>query len=482
MKNKKNVLVRMAILVAFILNTLYSYAQPGKVNTNFRFDTTGLLQTGEVYFEIKKSVPVDSGRIVICGNTDLNRNFLVRVDSSGHIDNLFGFSSGVNIGEITSFAFSKTSDTVAVGFKHYLGSSGIQIVVFNKTLKTVIYTLSPTPQQLVDTSTANTGIKNLVNYGFDKFYCSVPFLGNPIDKILEIDAGLPNLYDIWSKVNFMKFLDDTLYLGTNLGLKKAKFNPTLSLLSNYSGVINSFDFDTDSNLVVIEINSTHDTTNIFKLNRFGTVDNSFQKCTLNGEATCISVQKNNTVLVGGTFTLSDSVGTILKFLLNIQSNGILDTCSLFNQNLGTAINQQVNCSSLLPNGDLFIGGQFDNSTNDTLVKCGIIYQSNTLDIIDTTCHGQITNVKFNINKLNRERLFLYPNPATNAFYINFASTSNENSVDVFDSLGNIIQSNVYDSENLNENGVDIAGYPIGIYFVKIIVDGELYIKKLIVVE
>lgn len=272
-------------------------------------------------------------------------------------------------------------------------------------------------------------------------------------------------------------------MATNSNLLKAYNNfSSFQSFQVYPSKIDLFDFDTDSNIIFSSF--VNDTTNILKINRNGSVDTSFHTCIIWGGVSTLTVQKNNTVFVGGTINFMDSTGNFFqKYLYNIQANGFLDTCSLFNQNLEIGTNAQVDYSTLLPNGDILFTGMFDILGIDTLVKSGILFQSNALDVIDTTCSGNIINAVFNLkNKSKKDNLFLYPNPATTAFYINFTSKSNTINVDVYDSLGNIVQSNVYDSENLNENGVNIEGYPLGIYFVKIIIDGEIYNKKLIVVE
>ena len=481
MKNKKGVLIRMAIMIALVLGTLYSYSQPGKTNTNFRFDTTGLnIQPSEVLLGVKKAIPVDSGRILMLGSIAgaTERKFLVRVDSTGHIDPTFGFPTGTNIGDITSFTVSKTFDTIALGVKHYPNgnvqtSSGIGVSVFNKNLKSEYYNMLFGPN-LIDT---NSTLLNLVASSYNKFYCSVD------SKVLEVQSTSFEIGTAPSQVNYLDVLDDTVYIATNSNLLKAYNNfSSFQSFQVYPYKIDIFDFDIDSNLILSSF--LNDTTTILKINRNGSVDTSFHTCVIWGGVSTLTVQKNNTVFIGGTINFTDSTGNFFqKYLYNIQANGFLDTCSLFNQNLGTGTNAQIDYSTLLPNGDILITGMFDILGIDTMVKTGILYKSNALDVIDTTCSGNIINAMLSLkNNSKKDKLFLYPNPATTVFYINFTSISNETNIDVFDSLGNNIQSNVYDAENLNENGIDIAGYPIGIYFVKIIVDGELYIKKLIVVE
>lgn len=481
MKNKKGVLIRISIMLTLILVTLYSYSQPGKVNTNFRFDTTGLnIQSGEVLLGVKKAIPVDSGRILMFGSIvgSTERKFIVRVDSMGHIDNTFGLPAGTNVGEITSFTVSKTFDTIALGVKHYPNanlqtSSGIGVSVFNKNLKSEHYNMLFGPN-IIDT---NSTLLNLTASTYNKFYCSVA------NKVLEVQSTSFEIGTTTSQVNYLDVLGDTVYIATNSNLLKAYNNfSSFQSFQAYPYKIDIFDFDIDSNLILSSF--LNDTTTILKINRNGSVDTSFHTCVIWGGVSTLTVQKNNTVFIGGTINYTDSTGNFFqKYLYNIQANGFLDTCSLFNQNLGAGTNSQVDYSTLLPNGDILITGMFDILGTDTMVKSGILYQSNVLDIIDTTCSGNIINTTFSLkNNSKKDKLFLYPNPATTAFYINFTSKSNTINVDVYDSLGNTIQNNVYNSDGLNEKGVKIEGYPFGIYFVKIAIDGEVYIKKLIISE
>lgn len=202
MKNKKGVLIRITIMLTLILVTLYSYSQPGKVNTNFRFDTTGLnIQSGEVLLGVKKAIPVDSGRILMFGSIigSTERKFLVRVDSTGHIDNTFGFPAGTNVGEITSFTVSKTFDTIALGVKHYPNanlqtSSGIGVSVFNKNLKSEHYNMLFGPN-IIDT---NSTLLNLTASTYNKFYCSVA------NKVLEVQSTSFEVGTTASQVNFFR--------------------------------------------------------------------------------------------------------------------------------------------------------------------------------------------------------------------------------------------------------------------------------------
>jgi len=84
----------------------------------------------------------------------------------------------------------------------------------------------------------------------------------------------------------------------------------------------------------------------------------------------------------------------------------------------------------------------------------------------------------NINNLNFIDLKLYPNPATNKVTLDLSNTTiDQFSVQLFTINGQ----QILDIKNQNDRLVhlDVASYPSGIYFVKIISGKNIVTKKLI---
>jgi len=98
------------------------------------------------------------------------------------------------------------------------------------------------------------------------------------------------------------------------------------------------------------------TSYLVRLNSDGSLDKTFMP-NPNGLVNCLALQSNGDLLIGGTFTLvnfndTNSSGTIRNDIARFNSDGTLDTT--FNPSM----NGQVFAISVLPNGQIMVGGGF----------------------------------------------------------------------------------------------------------------------------
>ena len=174
-------------------------------------------------------------------------------------------------------------------------------------------------------------------------------------------------------------------------------------------------------------------------------------------------QYGNSFIVtnGAWFCLSGASGydTTNKVLIaQITTKGIL-TFKL-NIQLGT------------PNGNIekYVA---ENSVGTEIQRADLIFNS------DTT----ITNINPQQEKEDLN-VIIFPNPSNGNFNMNISGIENlnyENYYSVADVLGNLILTKFFDIKNnrYHEN-INLSGLPKGIYFIKLYVNGQNIIKKIVI--
>lgn len=124
--------------------------------------------------------------------------------------------------------------------------------------------------------------------------------------------------------------------------------------------------------------------------------------------------------------------------------------------------------------DLYVGGGFKlingDSTGPVTKWIGTTY-------VDTC--GNLTGIE-NLNSSNTE-FFIYPNPATNNFTIEFNLIDNKNvSIELKNILGQTIKEiSTSLSPGKNSIEIDLSDLPKGVYFVQLQSNSKLYSKKVI---
>lgn len=96
-----------------------------------------------------------------------------------------------------------------------------------------------------------------------------------------------------------------------------------------------------------------------RLNANGTIDSTLN-ATFDGDISAIAVQTDGKILVGGTFQTVNSVAR--NYLVRLNTNGTLDTT--FNASLSSSIfadSPRVTCLAIQPNGQIIVGGYFNSA-------------------------------------------------------------------------------------------------------------------------
>lgn len=87
-----------------------------------------------------------------------------------------------------------------------------------------------------------------------------------------------------------------------------------------------------------------------------------------------------------------------------------------------------------------------------------------------------TQTSNSVPEVSANAATIYPNPAKNFILIKFPEDVNFVDVSIIDINGK----NIYNSVVNNQNPIDISQYPKGLYFVKLIAKGKIFVNKLII--
>ena len=137
------------------------------------------------------------------------------------------------------------------------------------------------------------------------------------------------------------------------------FNPGVGVnSSNGPGTVSAMQLQPDGKLLIagdfISVNTTN-RNNIARLNPDGSLDTSFDPGVGPSDIiNAIALQANGQILIGGNFTSVD--GTNLNYIARLNSDGTLDTAF----NPGTGPDGSVYAIAVQTNGQILIGGAFHN--------------------------------------------------------------------------------------------------------------------------
>lgn len=299
--------------------TSFTFAQDGTIDYSFN-PTYGANNTIN-----STSIQAD-GKIIIGGNfTEINNtvcNKICRLNIDGTLDNSFNFGTGFN-NSVNSICIQTDGKIVVVGnFTLYNGNSTNRIVRLNI-------------DGTID-STFNTGygsgnvIYTAVLQSDDKIILGGEFLSfNGISKKRVVRLNSDGSID--STFNSTNGPNDTVY--------------SCALQSDgkilIGGRFTTFNSVTAKRFV--------------RLNTNGTIDTSFD--TSNGfdnSIRTISIQSDGKILIGGDFTIYNSISA--NCIIRLNANSTLDTT--FNYGAGFGIYSSVSAINIQQNGKILIGGSF----------------------------------------------------------------------------------------------------------------------------
>jgi uncharacterized delta-60 repeat protein len=131
---------------------------------------------------------------------------------------------------------------------------------------------------------------------------------------------------------------------------------TFALGAGFNAPVTSLALQTDGRIIVggnfTTLDSKPVSERLVRLLSDGSLDASFQAGTgLNQAPKVIVVQRDDRLLIGGSFTRYNSPTANVSYLIRLQSNGVLDTPFVVS-------GSQVNAIVLQPNEDFFIAGAF----------------------------------------------------------------------------------------------------------------------------
>lgn len=198
---------------------------------------------------------------------------------------------------------------------------------------------------------------------------------------------------------------------------------------------------------------------LIRLNTYGTRDNSFTTGTgFNGGVASVAIQKDNKIVVGGTFTSYNGT-TGLNRLVRLNPNGTLDTSLA----TGAGFEDTVTTIALKDNGIILVGGRFDlyNNSISSASLIGLLGGfDSTLSIPEATT----------INKP-----VFYPNPAKDN--VTIALPSYENSkLEIYDLAGRLLYTTIVTENN---RSIDVANLLPNIYIFRVSAGSQTTSKKIV---
>jgi hypothetical protein len=125
------------------------------------------------------------------------------------------------------------------------------------------------------------------------------------------------------------------------------------------------------------------------------------------------------------------------------------------------------------NNELYIGGGFKDINNDTMNYVAKWTGGSFVDVC-----GNTTGIDETI--IEKEKLHMYPNPATNQITIEFEPTREECLIEIKNVLGEIVYSaaakNVVGKQ---AKSIDVSGFSNGVYFLQVQIGGSVLNKKFV---
>jgi hypothetical protein len=119
----------------------------------------------------------------------------------------------------------------------------------------------------------------------------------------------------------------------------------------------------------------------------------------------------------------------------------------------------------------YVSGVYDGHSN-LVTSIGNVFSTLNIKNFSVTV-VEVANNSLGINKNEKEKITIYPNPVKDI--LSFQTNSQIQKVSIFNSLGSI----VFSTKELNSNFVNISNLESGVYFVEVQADKGSEIIKII---
>jgi uncharacterized delta-60 repeat protein len=399
-----------------------------RLNSSGTRDTTFTTNTGTAFDDFVGSIETQADQKIIVGGSfstfnGVTVNGIVRLNSTGTRDTVFTTNTGTGtggggsgVGNVTVFPDNK----IALG----------EVLFFNDELVGAPLILNSDGTKDID---ANNNIGNNVGDGIDNGIWGMVYQSETNGKIIAVGTfsnfsgnysrGVVALNKDWSvessnyyingSIEVVKIQADqkivvggsftthngvtsnriarlnadgtrdtafTTAIGTGFGTLEFFINPPLVL---------SIAVQEDQKIVVGGRFTTHNgvtSDNIARLNSDGTRDTAFTTAIgtgFNNRVATLAIQPDGKILVGGTFTTQNSLGS--NRIARLNSDGTSDAS--FRTAIGTGFNSAVNAVALQADGKIVVGGIFSTFNGVTSNRIARLNSDGTRDTDFTTAIG-----------------------------------------------------------------------------------------------
>jgi uncharacterized delta-60 repeat protein len=393
----------------------------GTLDTTFtsRFDNSGGITSNGIALDSSNKIYFASSNVFYNRKTNFIQNGLIVFNKDGKINNNFTQVGGNNINQgggiindntkeffiFTRSTLVSTFPLGAGGYSTYLAKfkdgildtdfiknqgssfnlgafSGIDIIKFQPDNKIIIggsFTLFNNITRnrflrLNDNGTEDTSFNNNLGTGFDDEPLAIAIQSD--NKIL-VGGGFTQYSGSTTNRLVRINTDGTRDTGFNIG-------------TGFNGLANIITIQPDDKILVggsFTQYSGSTTNRLVRINTDGTRDTGFNIGTgiSGGFANVITIQPDDKILVGGSFTAYS--GSTVNRLVRINTDGTLD--STFTTNLGTGFNNTANVITLQPDNKILVGGSF--TTLNSVIR-GNLVRLNSDGTLDTTFSTNLGNV------------------------------------------------------------------------------------------
>lgn len=460
----------------------YPYFAIARFNTNGTFDNTfgtnGFIYSSLGGFKCNaNSVSIQNdGKIIVAGNLldsvyPYTRYFtIIRLNIDGSFDTTFSnggidtTSFGFNYNDINSLLIQMDGKIVAGGSAGAYYSNG--------NFALARYCVNGT----LDTSFGNGG-KVITHAGIAN--SSISAISIQTDgKIIAAWTSRDSLIDnfVLARYNYNGTLD------TTFGINGIVVKP----LGIYSSQCTSMTLQNDGKIVTagLSLDSVNYNSNLYtdfalvRFNANGTVDSSFgmngivktNEGFMNSEAHAVIMQSDGKIIIGGTSQTTSGMGTMnFLALLRYNTDGTLDNTFTFGTPChfdvpGNFPNESFNALAFQTDGKLIAAGKAGDYTYSFYTEFAI-----ARFIMDTLWVG-VENV------YSGDNMSLYPNPTNGEILIDIGNPINETVLEIFNTNGNkLLRQKITN----NKTRIDIRNLTNGVYFVRIVTEKKVKIRKII---
>jgi uncharacterized delta-60 repeat protein len=294
-----------------------------------------------------------SGNIFICGSmveyNGVERQFIVKIDSSGAL--ITAFNTGLNITQtqrVSCIGFNSGGDLIYVGYNF------ANLVRINSTTGVAL-------QSIATVNATITQSKFIIDSPNDKIY-----IGGWFTAIQGTAAQR------LARINLSAMTIDT------------SFNTTTGFVNTED--VQDMVLQPDGKLIVLGQFTSYKgvaINRIVRLNSDASIDPTFQTSgatfgfNANIPKFCTVLQSDGKVVVGGGFTTYSGVTT--NRIVRLNTNGTIDNSFT----IGVGFNSSVSCVTLQPDGKILVGGQFTSYSGISTTRIIRLNSNGTKDLTFT---------------------------------------------------------------------------------------------------